>query len=85
MVFIDEQSYHSKSVICYDMAGNIVARYSSIRKAAAAIGKNSPSGLAKILREGRKEYAGYLWQYENNQQGLSKWNIRRINSINKVM
>lgn len=60
--YIDKQEYHSYSVICYDKNGEKIGEYDSLRKAAAAIGKNSPSGLSRALKEGRKEYAGYLWE-----------------------
>lgn len=60
--YIDKQEYHSHSVICYNKNGEKIGEYDSLRKAAVAIGKNSPSGLSKALRENRKEYAGYLWE-----------------------
>lgn len=62
--FIDDQSYHSNAVICYDKNWTIIAEYSSLRKAAAALGKKSASGLTKALKEGRYEYSGYYWKYK---------------------
>ena len=50
--FIDKQSYHSYSIICYDKNWNIIAEYDSIRQAIKAIGKGSSSGLSVALRKG---------------------------------
>lgn len=63
--FIDKQSYHSYSIICYDKNWNIIAEYDSIRQAIKAIGKGSSSGLSVALRKGQKEYAGYFWKYKD--------------------
>lgn len=52
------------------MAGNIVARYSSIRKAAAAIGKNSPSGLAKYYERVGKSMRDIYGSMKTINRGL---------------
>lgn len=55
---------HGKPVIQMDMEWNYIARYNSVKDAAAAVGLKSRNSIENVLKGITKQSAGYKWMYE---------------------
>lgn len=55
---------HGKPVIQTDLDGNEIARYTSVKDAAAAVGLKSSNSISNVLNGICKQSAGYGWKYE---------------------
>lgn len=55
---------HGTPIIQMDIGGNIIARYSSIKEAAEAVGLKSRNSIRNVLRGVCSQSAGYRWRYE---------------------
>lgn len=55
---------HRKSVKCFDLEGNLINIYPSLKEAAAACGGTS-SGIINCCKGVWKKHKGYRWEYNN--------------------
>lgn len=50
----------------FDLEGNFIIAYKSVKEAAEKEGIKYPASIAKVARGERKQYKGFSWKYLNN-------------------
>lgn len=62
---------HTRKVSQYDLSGNFIRVFNTVKDAAQAVGIN-PNNISRACRGGRPSAGGYKWQYAEKQKKAFK-------------
>jgi len=57
---------HGKHILQFDLNGNFVKKYNSVKEAAKSVGLKSVNSINNVMRGLSKQSAGLWWEYERN-------------------
>lgn len=55
-----------KSVLQFDISGNLIAEHCSVSKAAKSVGLSNPTSIIVSCKSSTRTAAGYIWRYKDS-------------------